>query len=130
MKDGLQKQIEEELHSEERSKIDFALMEEALRYGNTFIPNGMLVSGLYSSPFFFLVGLHWRSITTILGVDWETAQRETLCRMFNAPVSTEKEIVTRWELMEVNNGSNEESREELCLVQTMPQEVKGWEEVI
>ena len=53
VKDGLQKQIEEELHSEERSKTDFALMEEALRYGNTFIPNGMLVSGLYSSFFFW-----------------------------------------------------------------------------
>ena len=50
--------------------------------------------------------------------------------MFNAPGSAEKEIVTRWELMEVNNGNNEESREELCLVQTMPQEVKGWEAVI
>ena len=67
VKDGLRKQIEEKLHSEERSKTDFALMEEALRYGNTFIPNGMLVSGLYSSPFFFLVGLHWGSIMTILG---------------------------------------------------------------
>ena len=64
------------------------------------------------------------------GVDWETAQRETPCRMFNALGSTEKETVTRWGLMEVNNGSNEENREELCLVQTMPEEVKGWEEVI
>ena len=49
--------------------------------------------------------------------------------MVNAPGATEDETITRWELMEVNNGSNKESREELCLVQTMPQEVKGWEEV-
>ena len=46
--------------------------------------------------------------------------------MFNGTRSSEKETVTRWELMEVNIGSIEESREEFCLVRTMPQEVRGW----
>ena len=50
-------------------------------------------------------------------------------RLFNVTGSTEQETVTCWELMEVNIDSIEESREELCLVRTMPQEVKGWEEV-
>ena len=49
----MRKQIEEELHSKERSKTDLALIEEALRYGNTF--NGMLASG-FSYSFFFSVG--------------------------------------------------------------------------
>ena len=50
VKDGLRKQIEEKLHSEERLKTDFALMEEALRYGNDPILIGSLVSGSSSSP--------------------------------------------------------------------------------
>ena len=38
------------------------------------------------------------------------------------------EIVTRWELMEVNNGNTEESGEELCLASATPLEVKSWDE--
>ena len=68
VKDGVRKQIEEELQSEERSKTDLALIEEASRYGSALNPCGLLASGFSSSPFFFLVGLHWGSITTILGV--------------------------------------------------------------
>ena len=49
--------------------------------------------------------------------------------MFNGTRASEKETVTRWELMEVNIGNIEESREELGLVRTTPQEVRGWEEV-
>ena len=71
MKDGLRKQIEEELQSEERSKTNLALIEEALRYGSALNPCGLLASGFASSLFFFFfffpVGLHWGSITTILG---------------------------------------------------------------
>ena len=48
--------------------------------------------------------------------------------MFNGTGSSEKETITRWELMDVNIGSIEERREEFCLVCTMPQEVRGWEE--
>ena len=48
--------------------------------------------------------------------------------MLNAPGPIGVETVNRWELMEVNNGSNEECGKELCLVQTMPREVKGREE--
>ena len=49
--------------------------------------------------------------------------------MCNVTGSTEQEIVTRWELMEVNTDSIEESREELCLVRSMPQEGRGWKEL-
>ena len=59
----------------------------------------------------------------------ETIQGETPLRMLNAPGPIGVETVNRWELMEVNNGSNEECGKELCLVQTRPREVKGWEEV-
>ncbi|RVX04844.1 hypothetical protein CK203_024927 [Vitis vinifera] len=47
----------------------------------------------------------------------------------NGPGSTEKKTVTSWELMEVNNGSNGECGEELCLVRTVPHEATEWEEV-
>ncbi|RVX23154.1 hypothetical protein CK203_000908 [Vitis vinifera] len=63
------------------------------------------------------------------GDDRETIQGETPLRMLNAPGPIEDETVNHWELMEVNNGNNEECGKELCLVQTMPREVKGWEEV-
>ena len=45
VKDGLQKQIEEELQFEERSKTDIALIEEASRYGSALNPCGLLASG-------------------------------------------------------------------------------------
>ena len=57
-----------------------------------------------------------------------TIQGETPLRMLNAPGPIGVETVNRWELMEVNNGSNEECGKELCLVQTTPREVKGREE--
>ncbi|RVW89154.1 hypothetical protein CK203_040262 [Vitis vinifera] len=59
----------------------------------------------------------------------EEAVRGFTGRLCNVTGSTEQETVTHWELMEVNIDSIEESREELCLVRTMPQEVRGWEEV-
>ena len=46
----------------------------------------------------------------------ETIQGETPLRMLNAPGLVEDETVIRWELMEVNNGSNEECGKELCSV--------------
>ena len=60
---------------------------------------------------------------------WEIAQGETPCCIVNCPGSTEKKTVTSWELMEVNNGSNGECGEELCLVRTVPHEATEWEEV-
>ncbi|RVX03493.1 hypothetical protein CK203_027937 [Vitis vinifera] len=103
VKDGLLKQLEEELQSEERSKIDLALIEEASR-----TPLGEYYD--YSRD------------------GRETIQGETPLRMLNAPGPIGVETVNRWELMEVNNGSNEECGKELCLVQTTPREVKGREE--
>ena len=69
VKDGLRKQIEEEHHSEERSKTDLALIEEALRYGNAF--NGMLASGFSSSPFFFSDRTPMGEYYDFSGAGWE-----------------------------------------------------------
>ena len=114
MKDGLRKQIEEELQTEERSKTDLALIEEALRYGNVLDPKGILV---YRSSFSFSFFPDWTpegEYYDYFGVVCETIQGET--------------PVTRLELLEVNNGCNEVRRAELNSVQTKPQEVRGWEE--
>ncbi|RVW62755.1 hypothetical protein CK203_060238 [Vitis vinifera] len=62
---------------------------------------------------FFPVGLQRGSITTILGLFVRPSRGKT---------------VTRWELLEINNGCNEVRRVELNSVQTKPQEVRGWEE--
>ena len=48
--------------------------------------------------------------------------------MCNVTGSTKQEIVTCWELIEVNTDSIEESREELCLARSMRQGGRGWEE--
>ena len=114
MKDGLRKQIEEELQTEERSKTDLALIEEALRYWNVLDPKGILV---YRSSFSFSFFPDWTpegEYYDYFGVVCETIQGET--------------PVTRLELLEVNNGCNEVRRAELNSVQTKPQEVRGWEE--
>ena len=129
MKNGLKKQFEEESRSEESSNTDDALLEEALRYGTASAPIGLLVLGSPSSPSSFSGRTPLREYYDFFGVGWEIAQGETPCRNVNGSGSTKKKTVTRWELMEVNNGSNGESGEELCLVHTMPQEVTGWEEV-
>ena len=88
MKDGLRKQIEEELQTEERSKTDLALIEEALRYENVLDPNEILV---YGSSFAFSFFPDWTpegEYYDYSGVVCETIQGET--------------PVTRWELLEVN----------------------------
>ena len=114
VKDGRRKQIEEELQSVERSRTNIALIEEASRYESAPNPCGLLASlGEYCN---------------YSGDDRETFQRETLLRMLFTPGPIEEETVSRWELTEVNNGHNENCGKELCLVQSMPQEGKGWEE--
>ncbi|RVW47756.1 hypothetical protein CK203_103399 [Vitis vinifera] len=123
--DDLRKQFEEESRYEESSKTDDALLEEALRYGTASTPIGLLVPGSPSSPFSFSGRTPLGEYYDFSGAGWEIAQGETPCRNVNGPGSTEKKTVTRWELMEVNNGSNGESGEELCLVRTMPREVTG-----
>ena len=121
----MRKQFEEESRYEESSKTDDALLEEALRYGTASTPIGLLVPGSPSSPFSFSSRTPLGEYYDFSGASWEIAQGETPCRNVNGPGSTEKKTVTRWELMEVNNGSNGESGEELCLVRTMPREVTG-----
>ena len=128
VKNGLKKQIEEELQSEERSKTDLAI-EEASRYGSALNPYGLLASGFSSSPSFFSGRTPLGEYYDYSGDGRETIQGETPLSMLFAPGPIEDETVNCWELMEVNNGINEECGKELCLVQTMPREVKGWEEV-
>ena len=115
VKNGLKKQIEEELQSEERSKTDLAI-EEASRYGSALNPYELLASGFSSSPFFFSGRTPLGEYYDYSGDGRETIQGETPLRMLNAPGLVEDETVIRWELMEVNNGSNEECGKELCLV--------------
>ncbi|RVX23170.1 hypothetical protein CK203_000043 [Vitis vinifera] len=94
--ESLRRPSAEEQLLEENSKTDCALMEEASRYGNASNPCGT-------------VGL-------------EKFQRESPGRMVIGKESSVMETVSRWELMEVNNGSIEESGEELCLASAMPLE--------
>ena len=124
VKDGLRGPSEEELQFDERSKTDCALMEEALRYGNDPILIGSLVSGSSSSPSSFSGQTPLGEYYDLSGAGLDITQGVSLGRLFNVTGSTEQETVTHWELMEVNIGSIKESREELCLVRTMPQEVR------
>ncbi|RVX10845.1 hypothetical protein CK203_018176 [Vitis vinifera] len=51
-------------------------------------------------------------------------------RYENVPISIGLvETVKCWELIEVNNDSIEENKDELCLARSMPQEGRGWKEV-
>ncbi|RVW17938.1 hypothetical protein CK203_108012 [Vitis vinifera] len=129
VKDGMRKQIEEELQSKERSKTDLALIEEASRYGSDPNPCGLLASEFSSSPSFFSNWTPLGEYYDYYGDGRETFQGETPLRMLIAPRPIEDETANRWELMEANNGNNEDCGKELCLVQTLPREVKGWEEV-
>lgn len=129
VKDGLRRPSEEELQFEERSKTDCALMEEAVRYENDHILIESLVSGYSSSPSSLSDQTPLGEYYNLSGAGLDITQGVSPGRLFNVTGSTEQETVTCWELMEVNIDSIEESREELCLVCTMPQEVKGWEEV-
>ena len=128
VKDGRRKQIEEELQSVERSRTNIALIEEASRYGSAPNPCGLLASGFSSSPSFFSSRTPLGEYCDYSGDNRETFQSETLLRMLFTPGPIEEETVSRWELTEVNNGHNENCGKELCLVQSMPQEGKGWEE--
>ncbi|RVW96466.1 hypothetical protein CK203_029756 [Vitis vinifera] len=91
----------------------------------TLVERWFVISPL--SPFFFWsdsIGEYYdRS-----GARSEKFQRESPGRMVIGKESSVMEIVTRWELMEVNNGNTEESGEELCLASATPLEVKSWDE--
>ena len=113
---------------EESSKIDCALMEEASRYGNTSNPCGTLVCDFSSLPFSFSGRTPLGEYYDRSGARSEKFQRESPGRMVIGKESSVMEIVTRWELMEVNNGNTEESGEELCLASATPLEVKSWDE--
>ena len=104
-------------------------MEEALRYGNNSIPIGTLVSSSSSSPSSFSDRTPLGEYYDRSGAGLEKFQRESSGRMVIGKESSVMETVTRWELMEANNGNLEESGEELCLASAMPLEVKGWKEI-
>ena len=60
--------------------------------------------------------------------DRVTHQREIPLCMLLTPGPLEEENVSRWELTEVINGCKDNCGKELCLVQSLPREGKGWEE--
>ena len=129
LKDVLSKQEEEEPCPMEISKIDGTLLEEALRYGTASNLFGLLVPVAFSSPSSISGRTPLGEYYDFSRVGWEVAQRESQCCIVNGLGSIEQGAVTSWELMEANNGSNGECGEELCLVRTVPQEARGWEEV-
>ena len=103
-------------------------MEEASRYGNASNPCGTLVCDFSSPPSSFSGRTPLGEYYDRSGVGLEKFQKESLGRMVTRKKSSVMEFVTRWELMEANNGNLEESGEELCLARAMPLEVRGWEE--
>ena len=127
VKDGLRRPSEEEIQSEGRSKTDRALLEEDARYENVPISIGPVVSGslFSSSPIYGRTPLGEYYDFYGAGLDLTQGVTPRLC---NVTRSTEQEIVKRWELIEVNTDSIEESREELCLARSMRQGGRGWEE--
>ena len=127
-KDGLRKQFEREIQAVEKSKTDLALIEEASRYGNALNLKGALVSG-YSPPLYFFHGrTPEREYYDYSGAVCETVQGETPLGMLNASGFTDGKTVTRWELVEANNGCSEESGAELRPNQSKPREGRDWEE--
>ena len=129
VKDGLRRPSEEEIQFKGRAKTDCALLEEAVRYEN----DPIIIRPMASSSLFSPSSLSSRTplgeYYDLSGASLDLTQGVSPGRLCNVTGSTEQETVTHWELMEVNIDSIEESREELCLVRTMPQEVRGWEEV-
>ena len=126
--ESLRRPSAEEQLLEESSKTDCALMEEASRYGNASNPCGTLVGDFSSPPSSFSGRTPLGEYYDCSGAGLEKFQRESSGRMVIGKESSVMETVTRWELMEVNNGSIEESGEELCLASAMPLEVRGWDE--
>ncbi|RVW70583.1 putative ribonuclease H protein [Vitis vinifera] len=127
-KDDLRKQFEKESQAMEKSKTDLALIEEASRYGNALNFKGTLVSGL-SPPFCFFHGrTPEREYYDYSGAVCEAGQGETPLCMLNASGLTEGKTVSRWELVEANNGCSIVSGAELRPVQPKPHEGSDWEE--
>ena len=127
-KDDLRKQFEIEIQAVEKSKTDLALIEEASRYGNALNFKGALVSG-FSPPLYFFHGrTPEREYYDYSGAVCEAGQGETPLCMLNASGFTEGKTVTRWELVEANNGCSVVSGAELRPDQSKPQEGRDWEE--
>ena len=127
VKDGLWRSSEEEIQSEGRSKTDCALLEEDARYENVSISFGPMVSNspFSPSPIYGRIPLGEYYDLSGAGLDLTQGATPRLCNVIR---SSEQEIVKCWELIEGNTNSIEESKEELCLARSMPQEGKGWEE--
>lgn len=113
----------------ESPKTDGALLEEAQRYGNSSSLGELLVPAALSSSPLFSGRTPLGEYYDFSGAGWEVAQRDSQCRIVNGLGSMEHGAAPNWELMEVSNGSNGEGGGELCLIRSVPQEDKGWEEV-
>ena len=126
--EGLWRPSAEEQCLVEKSKIDDALMEEALRYGNA--PNffGPLVCVSPSPPSSFSGRTPPGEYYDCSGVVLDASQREFLDRRMIGRMSSALKTVDRWELLEDNNGAMETSGKELCLAGESVPEIRDWRE--
>ena len=87
-----------------------------------------MLSGSSPSPSFFFGRTPLGEYCDLSGDVRVTYQREIPLRMLLTPGPLEEEKVSRWELTEVINSCKDNCGKELCLVQSLPREGKGWEE--
>ena len=128
MTDGLWRPSVEEQSLEENSKIDDALMEEALRYGNASNFFGPLVCVSPSPPSFFSGWTPPGEYYDRSGVVLDASQREFMDRRMIGRMSSVKKTVDREELLEDNNGEMGSSGKELCLAGESVPEIRDWRE--
>ena len=123
--DGLWRPSAEKQSLEENSKTDYALMEEASRYRNA--PNFFrpLVCVSPSPPSSFSGRTPSGEYYDRSGAVLDASQRESPSRRATGRESSVLETVTRWELLEDNNGAMGASGKELCLASDSFPEVRG-----
>ena len=123
--DGLWRPLAEKQRLEENSKTDYALMEEASRYRNA--PNFFrpLVCVSPSPPSSFSGRTPSGEYYDRSGAVLDASQRESPSRRATGRESSVLETVTRWELLEDNNGAMGASGKELCLASDSFPEVRG-----
>ena len=126
--ESLRRPSAEEQLLEESSKTDCALMEEASRYGNASNPCGTLVGDFSSPPSSFSGRTPSGEYYDRFGVVLDASQRDSPDRSMIGRKSSALETVTRWELLEDNNGAMGASGKELCLASESFPEVRGWRE--
>ena len=124
-KDGMRRLSEAEFIQKERSMIDLALAEEAMRYDKVFFQSDCLVSGTpsFPSPFFdrTLVGEYCNHSRD----EKERNEGENPLQMLIGTKSPMGETVECWDLVKVNKSRTEDSGKEMALNQIVPRATKA-----